>query len=111
MNTHTTNKNGRNVSHTQIMSWAMLQHSGEVVGEEATALSYIKAKGLVTSRLLTEQCGKERCHWTRVLHNLVKAGKLEIAKIAPCPTTGRKVQWYGLKGSKVESEQPKLFKQ
>jgi len=85
-----------NATETQKQSYTKLNNDGQRLREKALVFETLKANGPLTSRKLSELTGRERTNICRSIYDLLNeiTPQVKVAYEAPCPTTGRKVQYY-----------------
>lgn len=87
---------GKSIARTSIESYHSSDVQRKIPKQEKAVVIYLTKIEAQTSRGIASALGMERSSVTRTLFNLQEEGVVVVAKVAPCPITGRNVRWYSL---------------
>ena len=87
----------KKVAATSILSHREEMSKGKIDGLSGRIISLLKDGSAMTSRQIAKDLGSERNSVTSPIKGLEESGTIEVATVAPCPVTGKKVRWYRLR--------------
>jgi predicted HTH transcriptional regulator len=87
-------KKKHRTTYTQRLSFEELNQSGQRITEQQKVFQLLANCHAMNSRQIFHRLKVERTNITRSLRDLLDQGKIKIACLAKCPTTGKKVQYY-----------------